>query len=46
MTILDKIIARKIEEVAERKLQVSIKELEMNQFVKPRFEWNNCGIQA
>jgi len=29
MTILDKIIARKIEEVAERKLQVSIKELEM-----------------
>ena len=29
MTILDKIIARKIEEVAERKLQVSVKELEM-----------------
>ena len=29
MTILDKIIARKIEEVAERKLQVSIKALEM-----------------
>ena len=29
MTILDKIIARKIKEVAERKLQVSIKELEM-----------------
>lgn len=29
MTILEKIIARKIEEVAERKLQVSIKELEM-----------------
>ena len=29
MTILDKIIARKIEEVAERKLQVLTKELEM-----------------
>ncbi len=29
MTILDKIITRKIEEVAERKLQVSVKELEM-----------------
>ena len=29
MTILDKIIARKIAEIAERKLQVSIKELEM-----------------
>ena len=29
MTILDKIIARKIEEIEERKLQVSIKELEM-----------------
>ena len=29
MTILDKIINRKIEEVAERKLQVSVKELEM-----------------
>jgi indole-3-glycerol phosphate synthase len=32
MTILDKIIARKIEEVAERKLQVSVKELEMSGF--------------
>ena len=30
MTILDKIIHRKIEEVAERKLQVSVKELEMH----------------
>jgi indole-3-glycerol phosphate synthase len=29
MTILDKIIARKIEEVAERKAQVSVKDLEM-----------------
>jgi len=32
MTILDKIIARKIEEVAERKLHVSVKELAMKGF--------------
>jgi indole-3-glycerol phosphate synthase len=32
MTILDKIIARKQEEVAERKAQVSVKELEMKGF--------------
>ena len=32
MTILDKIIARKTEEVAQRKLQVSVKELEMSGF--------------
>lgn len=32
MTILDKIIARKIQEVAERKLKVSIRELEMKDY--------------